>query len=400
MLNMDAFYHHYPLIIRFQDILDQRAYSTPPRNWALAITDVVGSTKAIQEGRYKDVNTAGAIVVMGVSNITENMEFPFVFSGDGTLMLIPPELISDVRDVLADTRALVHNVFNLDLRVGIIPLAKIYDEGYTLRMARLQVSDQYIQAIFDGHGVQYAEALLKDSVASEPFIIPEGHKIRKRANYAGFTCRWKPIPSRHEETISLIIKFNVGDRREEEEALMRDILNKIRQLFGEEDMYHPLVEDNQLMADKDKYMEVEAKVVSRKRRGFFHAMLMISIRMQVKMIGFIVRKQLNFRFMNKTLKNVKRDNIKNADFRKFDGMLKMVISCRTADRKQLELYLEECRRQGKLSYGVHVSDKALMTCLIHSSSTNEVHFIDTADGGYALASKQLKQQIAAAPVAG
>ena len=396
---MDAFYHRYPLITRFQDIFDRRAYAMPPADWSLAMTDVVSSTKAIQEGHYKDVNTAGAIVVMGVSNITEGMDFPFVFGGDGTLMLIPPEFIEDVRDVMADTRSLVRNVFNLDLRVGIIPLTKLYNEGYSLRMARLQVSEQYIQAIFDGDSVQYAETLLKDRSINAQFLIPEDHKIRRRANYSGFTCRWKPVPSRYEETISLIVKFNADDRREEEE-LMRNILGRIRKLFGDEDTYHPLIEGNQLFSDrKDTYIVGEANVLSRKRKGLLHGIIMASIRMQLKMIKFIVRKQLNLRLMNKNLKNVKHDNIKNADFRKFDGTLKMVLSCRTADRKELEHFLEGCRRQGKLFYGIHVSDKALMTCLIHSKSTDEVHFIDAADGGYALASKQLKQQMAATSVA-
>ena len=36
-----------------------------------------------------------------------------------------------------------------------------------------------------------------------------------------------------------------------------------------------------------------------------------------------------------------------------------------------------------------------MTCLMHVGSAREVHFIDGADGGYALAAKMLKGQVGA-----
>jgi hypothetical protein len=45
-------------------------------------------------------------------------------------------------------------------------------------------------------------------------------------------------------------------------------------------------------------------------------------------------------------------------------------------------------------YGVHVSRHALMTCLVFDRFGKQVHFVDGANGGYALAAKQLKQQLA------
>lgn len=43
-------------------------------------------------------------------------------------------------------------------------------------------------------------------------------------------------------------------------------------------------------------------------------------------------------------------------------------------------------------YGIHESDRALLTCFLHLGSRREVHFVDSADGGYALAGKMLKQK--------
>ena len=43
----------------------------------------------------------------------------------------------------------------------------------------------------------------------------------------------------------------------------------------------------------------------------------------------------------------------------------------------------------------HTSETALMTCVIDGYDGNHVHFVDGADGGYALAAKQLKAQLKA-----
>ena len=48
---------------------------------------------------------------------------------------------------------------------------------------------------------------------------------------------------------------------------------------------------------------------------------------------------------------------------------------------------------GKLVYGFHVSDRALMTCLVYKAQGRHTAFIDGADGGYALAAKVLKENL-------
>lgn len=52
-------------------------------------------------------------------------------------------------------------------------------------------------------------------------------------------------------------------------------------------------------------------------------------------------------------------------------------------------------RAGRLCFGIHTSDTALMTCVIDGYDGNHVHFVDGADGGYALAAKELKGQLKA-----
>ena len=57
--------------------------------------------------------------------------------------------------------------------------------------------------------------------------------------------------------------------------------------------------------------------------------------------------------------------------------------------------LEQERAAGRLVYGFHRSSSALMTCLVFDlTSAAHVHFIDDADGGFALAARQMNEQVA------
>ena len=60
--------------------------------------------------------------------------------------------------------------------------------------------------------------------------------------------------------------------------------------------------------------------------------------------------------------------------------------------------LDERQAKGKLVYGLHASKAALMTCLIFNRQGEHVHFVDGADGGYALASAQMKEKLGAGPL--
>ena len=72
----------------------------------------------------------------------------------------------------------------------------------------------------------------------------------------------------------------------------------------------------------------------------------------------------------------------------------MVLSLNKERRASLEGYLDTEEKNGILVYGTHISDSALLTCLMHSESSSEVHFVDGANGGYAMAAKVLKQKFA------
>jgi hypothetical protein len=87
---------------------------------------------------------------------------------------------------------------------------------------------------------------------------------------------------------------------------------------------------------------------------------------------------------------------RNSDHRKLADMLHMVLDCTAAESAAIEAYLADLRARGRIAYGTHRADRAMMTCLVFSlQQSRHVHFIDGADGGYALAALQLKAQLQA-----
>ena len=94
---------------------------------------------------------------------------------------------------------------------------------------------------------------------------------------------------------------------------------------------------------------------------------------------------------------VYRDEIRsNTDFRKYDGILRMVLDVSENQAERIEQYLKREQDAGHLVYGVHLANAALMTCLVFNMAQSEhVHFIDGSDGGFAMAARGFKYALAA-----
>ena len=58
--NSDLFYNGLAPFYDFTEFVEIDAYEPVPDDWIVMISDVRGSTRAIEEGHYKDVNMVGA----------------------------------------------------------------------------------------------------------------------------------------------------------------------------------------------------------------------------------------------------------------------------------------------------------------------------------------------------
>jgi hypothetical protein len=91
----------------------------------------------------------------------------------------------------------------------------------------------------------------------------------------------------------------------------------------------------------------------------------------------------------------KRNVAANSDFRKFDDGLKMTIDLDKNRLSRLERLLQTAEAASICRYGLHRQASALMTCFVPTPlSHDHMHFIDGANGGYAMAAAALSGKTA------
>src|SRR5882757_4578787 len=157
----EPFYAGIPVFRGFGSLMDPALYSPLPEDWIIGIADIVESTRAIADKRYKAVNMAGAAVIAAVTNAHEGREFPFVFGGDGASFAVSPEDLERAREALAATAIWVEESLNLVLRVALVPVASVRAQGLDVRVARFGPAPNLSYAMFSCGGLGWAEAAMK-----------------------------------------------------------------------------------------------------------------------------------------------------------------------------------------------------------------------------------------------
>ncbi len=104
--NSNLFYNGLAPFHDFAEFVEFDAYEPVPDDWIVMIADVQGSTRAIEEGHYKDVNMVGAASITAVLNTCGDIEVPFVFGGDGGTVVVPGSLRKAACDALIGLRAI------------------------------------------------------------------------------------------------------------------------------------------------------------------------------------------------------------------------------------------------------------------------------------------------------
>jgi hypothetical protein len=89
----------------------------------------------------------------------------------------------------------------------------------------------------------------------------------------------------------------------------------------------------------------------------------------------------------------RREIAVNTDYRKFDDALMMTVDCSPDVARRLRAMLDAAASDGAVRYGLHTQDEAIMTCVVPSVlSSDHMHFVDGAGGGYAFAAQQLNRR--------
>lgn len=383
------FYRLLPALASFSDAAEGRQQADVPPDWWIVIADIAGSTRAIETGAYKDVNTVGVACIAAVVNVDRSLELPYIFGGDGATFAIPAKLRDAVLPALRAAQKLAREAFNLHLRVGLVPVGELAAQGYGVKLGKLRISPHVTQPVLYGRGWEEAERRLKSGAPAGVLQVNENDGPAE-GSFEGFECRWQAVPSFNDHKLALLVAATGGDAQANL-ATFAEVLRQIELIYGDVAQYHPLRVDRMRLALRPRTLSQEWRVRTQglsllERLGYLANMVWLNLAGSV--LFALDRDTESVRWSR-----YRDELVHNSDFRKFDGMLRMVIDGSDAQAAQLERWLEHEFRAGRLAYGMHKSGQALLTCIVHSYTGEHQHFVDGSEGGYALAARQLKGRL-------
>lgn len=388
-MNNDDFYSRLPIYEDLNCIADVDRFTAFPSDWLVVVADITNSTEAVHNNLYREVNTVGASVITAILNVSGDTVIPYVFGGDGATLCIPPELKVATINALAEVQKMSENNFGLTLRTGMMAVSEITQNGHKLRVARCRMSDYLVSAMFIGDGLEAAEKFIKSGNKSID-MKPSNIDVKTQDLFSGLECRWERIPSRHGETVSLIVK--TCDEDDYENAITyAEVINKIQEIYGTDEKHHPLHKAGLNLASSYDKLKQEHAIQTFNGSGSDKTKYWLKIVVQfiyVKLSYLTSLFNIGFDF-----RGYKEELINNCDYKKFDGMLRMVISGNAEQQYDLRKYLISLEKNKKLHFGIHSSDSAQITCLIFNRQHEHIHFVDGADGGYTLAASELKNKL-------
>lgn len=387
-MSNEGFYATLPAITDFEAITHAESYAALPDDWHVALCDVRNSTAAVADGKYRNVNSIGAAAITAIINAAGDIEVPFSFEGDGSLVCVPQQLLEVTRAALAKTQEVAHDAFGLDLRIATVPVTAIRAAGFSVQVARYRVSENYTQAVFSGGGISCADGLIKDTATEAQYAIAPG-SVEPRGSFDGFECRWEDIPSRHGETVSLMV-LALHYEAERAAAVYREVIRKVHEIYGDEEACHPVSVPQLAMTLKSDLLADELGVRTGKAGGFDRWRQL----MKTRSIVLLGKALMHFGTQTQETdwSQYKATLARNSDVRKFSDIYRQILAGTEVQRLALEEWLQQQFKRRQLLYGLHVTDRAHMTCLVFDYSGRHLHFIDGADGGLFLAAKAFKER--------
>lgn len=353
-----------------------------PSDWLVFVTDITGSTQAVQQGKERDVNMAAAssIIIAHNLGIRNKMDIPAVFNGDGTLILCPPALEGMLSLGLAANRASVQQVFGLEQRVGKIPVGILRAAGLDLRVAKLHFTTDFNQPVFLGNAVLEAERWLKANLAYH--LKGDGDPMF--ADMSGLECYWDVIapPKGKKEVVCLIVQ-PLDEKKSAE--VYANVLGFLNTAYGKIAERHPIRAERLRLEISLSRLWKETLMQKGNRRKWIK-----------KIIKTILGKW--YFWMNLSRSGVragqyKEDLIVATDVIKIDGALKTLFAGTLEQRIHLLDFLNQCEKKGDLIYGYFASPASIVTCYVRSFRKNHIHFIDGQGGGFTRASYELKTKL-------
>lgn len=378
--NNNLFYSRLPVNeIPLSDLLmEEHLFFKVPDNWQVIITDVKNSTLATQQGLHETVNLVATGSIVAVLNIVykNNLTVPFFFGGDGATFIVPPTMFDAIMQALLLHRDNTKKTFNLDLRVGHVPVAEIYEQSHELNISKLRTSSMFAIPVILGNGLTYAEKKIK----GPDYLFANTIANDEALDLSGMQCRWDRIqpPASNFEVVSLLVIARSGVKQS---TVFKRVMDKVEEIYGTPQKRKPIT------ADKLKLKGTLAKIglEMRAKVGGFKPVYLIT--------NWVKASIAYFYFKTKKGKVYLTNLVEMSDTLVIDGKINTVITGTPEQRQQLEEALSAIESGGEIFYGLHVSKESVISCYVRNLNDEHVHFVDGAEGGYTKAATILKKKL-------
>ena len=374
------FFAGLPRLATPRDTFDAGRYRPAPDDWQLVVTDIVDSTGAIDRGHHKTVNFVAAMGIAALRNLCAPTPIPFLFGGDGAVVMVPPAYAQRARVELARARAAATREFKMTLRVGLVAVAELRRLGKDVLVGRYEPTPGNSFGVFLGDGVGMLEAAIRGrgqdglaALAQVPEALDDGAPV----DLEGLSCRWDTLRSTHGAMLTLILHGATD---------LSDVHARVMALAGSDAQCRPVSPTSLRPRWPPQGFMLEARARRRGRslwvwgaRVLLETLLARVVLARGKPVGGFDPERY------------RREVITNTDFCKHDRTVCLVIDCPASAVDDVRRYVHDAALAQDFRYGIHVSQTALMTCLVTAPQDSlHVHFVDGGAGGYTRASRNLK----------
>ncbi|TKC57118.1 DUF3095 domain-containing protein [Pedobacter hiemivivus] len=378
IIKSDLFYRaleqsNLPLVELFSST---SAFSPIPDDWDIILTDIKNSTAAVAEGKHQTVNLVATCTIVLALNIAfvKGIDIPFFFGGDGATFIVPSTISKHIMSSLESFRANTKENFNLDLRIGVIPVRDVYSAGFELQIAKHSRSSVFSMPVILGNGLSYAEELLKN----ESSEFAKSSEAADEADLSGMECRWDqiPVPVDQEEVLTLLIIGKI----EPQGMTYSKVLDKIDSIYGSDKQRRPI--STKKLKLKSTYNRLRSESLAKYNKG----------RLSLYLVNGISGLVAYLYFLTSSGQRYLSDLVEMSDNLVLDGRINTVISGTRLQRIELIAALDKMESEGEITYGAHISTSSVMSCYVRDMKNAHIHFVDGSQGGYTMAARQIKSK--------
>jgi hypothetical protein len=377
----DLFYSRLPVneIPLGELLMEEHLFYQFPNNWHVIITDVEGSTAAVNKGMHENVNLVATGSMVAVLNIAfkAGVTLPSFFGGDGATFIVPPALLSSILNALYKHQQNIIKSFGLRLRVGNVPLQDIYANGHLLAISKLRTSRLFTIPVILGDGLAYAEHIIK----SESYLfVREEIQTSEDLDLSGMQCRWDTVkpPQNNDEVVSLLV---LARRNKDQASVFKKVIDTLDEIYGVQEKRKPISVPRLRLKGTIRKLVLEMRTKFGKYQPFYLA--------KVLMTGLVAP----YYFKTKRGRNYLNQLVDMSDTLILDGKINTVISGSIQQREKLLTVLDDMEKEGIIVYGYYVSEESVLSCYVRSLDESHIHFVDGAKGGYTQAAGMLKKKL-------